>query len=89
MSHQSHLTPLIRVCQTADVHLLLVLLNLLLQTTEFLTENHRAASACLFVCACVRACVSVSQHLFLCVFLEGHKCVFANRPKQSNLLCCH
>ncbi len=47
------LTSLIRVCQTVDVHLLLVLLNLLLQTTEFLTENHRAAGACLCVCVCV------------------------------------
>ncbi len=75
MSHQSHLTPLIRVCQIVDVHLLLVLLNLLLQTTEFLTENHKAAGACLCVCVCVCVCVRmcVSQHLFLCVFLEGHK----------------
>ncbi len=53
MSHQSHLTPLIRVCQTVDVHLFLVLLNLLLQTTEFLTENHRAAGVCVCVCVCV------------------------------------
>ncbi len=48
------LTSLIRVCQTVDVHLLLVLLNLLLQTTEFLKENHRAAGACL--CVCVASC---------------------------------
>ncbi len=76
MSHQSHLTPLIRVCQTADVHLLLVLLNLLLQTTKFLTENHRAAGACLCVCVCVCVsvcvcvCVCVSECLFLCIFLD-------------------
>ncbi len=61
MSHQSHLTPLIRVCQTVDVHLLLVLLNLLLQTTEFLTENHRAAGARVCVCVCVCVSVSVSS----------------------------
>ncbi len=54
------LTSLIRVCQTADVHLLLVLLNLLLQTTEFLTVNHRAAGACLCVCVCVCVWLSVS-----------------------------
>ncbi len=75
MSHRSHLTPLIRVCQTVDVHLLLVLLNLLLQTTEFLTENHRDAGACVCVCVCVSecVCVCVSECLFLCVFLDYHK----------------
>ncbi len=40
-----------RVCQTVDDHLLLVLLNLLLQTTEFLTINHRATGVCVCVCA--------------------------------------
>ncbi len=64
------LTSLIRVCQTADVHLLLVLLNLLLQTTEFLTENHRAAGACLFVCVHVCACVCV------CVCVSVSSCVY-------------
>ncbi len=68
MSHQSHLIPLIRVCQTVDVHLLLVLLNLLLQTTEFLTENHRAAGACLCVCVCVCVCVCQSASLPVCIF---------------------
>ncbi len=85
MSNQSHLTPLIRVCQTVDVHLLLVLLNLLLQTTEFLTENHRAAGACVCVCVCVSSCVyfldyqnemfifflSVVAGVCVCAFLEG------------------
>ncbi len=66
MSHQSHLIPLIRVCQAVDVHLLLVLLNLLLQTTEFLTENHRAAGACLSVCVCERESVCVSFPV--CIF---------------------
>ncbi len=58
------LTSLIRVCQTADVRLLLVLLNVLLQTTEFLTENHRAAGACLCACVCVCVCVWLPVSIF-------------------------
>ncbi len=54
---------IIRVRRIVDVHLLLVLLTSCSQTTEFLTENHRATGACLCVCD--------SECLFLCVFLEG------------------
>ncbi len=65
---------LIIVCRTVDVYLLLVLLNLLLQTTEFLTENHRAAGACLCVCVCQAASLPVC--IFSGSYTGTHVCVY-------------